>query len=387
MSDLLYQEEIRTVVRDAYRGLGGGAGRTVAARWYDDRELAEVPALAVDWALGVGNPVCGAGLEAGERVLDLGCGAGIDTVLAARRVGPTGHVTALDTLEEMCERTRRVVAEAGVAERCTVLCGEMEALDLPDDSVDVVISNGVLNLSPRKSRALAEIARVLVPGGRLHLVDLTVDGDLPPQVLASGAAWAGCIAGALSERVLARKLDRVGLVDVAFSGREPFSIDDVAAYPLFSDDVIVLLRRLLPVEQQAAIAVSVVVDARVSRDGLLSRPPAEEVDGVVSVRHLDEVPVAEVDAEGIAVRPLKRVEDHALKVLDIEAGGSTPFHTHPHAHEGIVVEGRGALQLTDRRAPLAPGDVFSVPPEEPHAIRAGADQPVRFVCLDCFLDD
>lgn len=384
MSDLLHQDEIRTVVRDAYGALGQGAGRAVARRFYDDRELAAVPDLALDWALGVGNPVRGAGLAPGERVLDLGCGAGIDTVLAARKVGPTGHVTALDASEAMCERARRVVAEAGVAQRCTVRCGEMEALDLPDGSVDVVISNGVLNLSPRKSRALAEVARVLAPGGRLHLVDLTVDGDLPPQVLASGAAWAGCIAGALSERVLTRKLDRVGLTEVAVHGRQPFAVDDVAAYPLFTEEVVALLRRLVPPHRQAAIATSVVVDARKPRQVAAVAPGA--VPAAASVRRLDDVPVVDVDVDGVAVRPLKRVEDHALKVLDVEAGGSTPFHTHAHAHEGVVVEGRGALQLTDRREPLAPGDVFSVPPREPHAIRAGVEGPVRFVCLDCFLD-
>lgn len=260
--DLMFQDEIRDLVRTAYGQLPAGAGRAMAARLYTADELAGVPDPAVAWSLGVGNPVRHAGLQPGERVVDLGCGGGIDSVLAARAVGPTGQVTGIDTLEEMCARTRAAAADADVGGWCTALRGEMEDLPLPDGSVDVVISNGVVNLSPRKSRALAEAARVLRPGGRFCVADLTVDDDLPPEVLTSGAAWAGCISGALSEDLFARKLGQAGLADVQMGERIPFGVDDVARYPLFGDAVITLMKRLIPPDDQDAIATSVIVRAR-----------------------------------------------------------------------------------------------------------------------------
>ena len=189
--DLMFQAELKESVRDAYAEISSGGGVAVASRLYSNDELAEVPAGAVEWALGVGNPVRYAFLEPGQRVLDVGCGGGIDTILAARRVGPDGRATGLDILEEMCERGRHHAAEAGVGDLTEFRQGEMEAIPLPDQSVDVVISNGVLNLSVRKSRALAEIFRVLVPGGRMCLADLTVEGELPPEVANDQSAWAG----------------------------------------------------------------------------------------------------------------------------------------------------------------------------------------------------
>lgn len=260
--DLLFQEDIRRAVRDAYGSIPTGAGRPVAERFYRDDELAQVPETAVSWALGVGNPHDDAALVDGEVVLDLGCGAGIDTVLAARQVGPTGRAIGIDTLPEMCERARGVAREAGTDAWCEFRVGEMEDLPVEDASIDVIISNGVLNLSPRKSRALAEAARVLRPGGRLCIVDLTVEDDLPPEVLSSPAAWAGCIAGAISERVLVGKLERAGLTDVRTERRGWFSVDDVALYPLFTAEVVDLMRRLLPPEAAAHVAVGVVARAR-----------------------------------------------------------------------------------------------------------------------------
>lgn len=260
--DLMFQDEIRDVVRSAYGRLPAGAGHAMAARLYSPEELEAIPDVAIGWSLGVGNPVRHADLQPGEAVVDLGCGGGIDSVLAARAVGPTGRVIGIDTLEEMCQRTRQAADQAGVGPWCTVLHGEMEDLPLPDDSADVVISNGVVNLSPRKSRALAEAVRVLRPGGRFCVADLTVDDDLPAEVLSSGAAWAGCISGALSEEVFIRKLEKAGLVDVQMGKRIPFGIDDVALYPLFDDDVIGLMKRLIPEDEQAAIATSVIVRAR-----------------------------------------------------------------------------------------------------------------------------
>jgi arsenite methyltransferase len=189
--DLMFQQEISDTVRQAYAAISSGGGESVARRLYTDQELAEVPAGAVEWALGVGDPVRYAMLQPGEAVLDVGSGGGIDTILAARRVGPRGRAIGLDLLEEMCERGRRHATQAGVEGWTEFLQGEMENLPLPDGSLDVVVSNGVLNLSARKSRALAEIFRVLRPGGRISLADLTVQGELPPEVANDQSAWAG----------------------------------------------------------------------------------------------------------------------------------------------------------------------------------------------------
>jgi len=189
--DLLFQSEIKEVVRDAYAHIDTGAGRPAAQRLYSEDELTALPAGAVDWALGVGNPVRHAALKPGEIVLDVGCGAGLDSLLAARAVGPSGRVIGLDLLEEMCERGRAHAREAGVDGWTEFVQGEMEDIPLPDASVDVVISNGVINLSPRKSRVLAEIRRVLRPGGRLAVADLTVNDELPSELQTNDAAWAG----------------------------------------------------------------------------------------------------------------------------------------------------------------------------------------------------
>lgn len=189
--DLMFQDQIRESVRRAYSAISAGGGESVARRFYSDQELAEVPRGAVEWALSVGNPVRCAFIEPGERTLDVGSGGGIDTILAAKRVGPEGRSVGLDLLEEMCERGRRHATEAGVDGWTSFVRGEMEDVPLPDESVDVVISNGVLNLSSRKSRAMAEIYRLLRPGGRICLADLTVEGELPPEVANDQSAWAG----------------------------------------------------------------------------------------------------------------------------------------------------------------------------------------------------
>jgi arsenite methyltransferase len=189
--DLMFQDEIKDSVRQAYSAITSGGGEAVARRFYTDNELAEVPAGAVEWSLSVGNPVRYAFLRQGETVLDVGSGGGIDTILAARRIGPEGRAVGLDILEEMCERGRRHAAEAGVEGWTEFVRGEMEDIPLPDESIDVVISNGVLNLSARKGRALAEMFRLLKPGGRVCMADLTVEGELPPEVANDQSAWAG----------------------------------------------------------------------------------------------------------------------------------------------------------------------------------------------------
>lgn len=188
--DLMHSQEIKHLVRAAYAGIDVSTA-AVASKLYDRDELAQVPRSAVDRALGVANHLRHAQIEPGETILDLGCGAGIDTILAARRTGASGSVIGLDFLPEMLERTARAAGEAGL-ENVEVLEGEMEAIPLPDASVDHVISNGVLNLSPRKARALAECARVLRQGGRLTVSDLTMaEEELPPEILTHPAAWAG----------------------------------------------------------------------------------------------------------------------------------------------------------------------------------------------------
>ena len=382
--DLMFQDEIRDVVRAAYGAIATGAGRPMAQRFYSGDELASVPAQAVDWALGVGNPVRHAGLSEGEVVLDIGSGGGIDTVLAARLVGPTGRVIGLDMLPEMCERGRGAAKAAGVERWCDFREGEMEAIPLSDASVDVVISNGVINLSPRKSRAFAEIARVLRPGGRLCVSDLVVNADLPPEVLSTGAAWAGCIAGALSEPVLVRKLDRAGLADIDLAERTALSLDDVALYPLFTPGVLSLMRRLLTDDARQHIATSLIVRAH-KPSARPHRPHTAGPTTATRVQRLDDIDAA-VDTGGATVRALKHVDDVELTVKDIEPGHTTPCHCHGHGHQGIVMTGTGALQLSDQRLPLAPGDVFSVAPNEAHAIASEGPGPLRLVCLDCFVD-
>ena len=259
--DLLHSSEVKDLVRDAYRHVPATT-EAVARKLYSAEELADVPASAVQRALGVANHLRFADIRPGETILDLGCGGGIDAILAARRTGPTGAVIALDFLPEMLERTAGSAREAGIANVRT-LHGELEAIPLPDSAVDLVISNGVFNLSPRKARVMAECARVLRPGGRLCISDLTVDQDgLSPEILTQPAAWAGCVAGALSETDIVRKLERAGFRDVTVVHREPMSIDDCALYPLFPDPLIGLMRRLIPAARHDSVAVAVVVTAQ-----------------------------------------------------------------------------------------------------------------------------
>jgi arsenite methyltransferase len=188
--DLLHSAEIKDIVREAYAQIDSST-EAVAYELYSPEELALVPRSALERALGVGNHLRFAEIARGDTVLDLGCGAGIDSILAAHRAGPSGRVIALDFLPEMLARAEEAVAEAGLV-NVELLEGDMEAIPLPDASVDQIISNGVLNLAPRKRRVLAECARVLVPSGGLAVSDLTVgDEELPPEILTHPATWAG----------------------------------------------------------------------------------------------------------------------------------------------------------------------------------------------------
>jgi arsenite methyltransferase len=259
--DLMYSDEIKAIVRQAYSSIDTETTE-VALKFYAPEELAQVPLAAVERALGVANHLRFAEIRPGETILDLGCGGGIDTILAARRTGPAGRAIGLDFLPEMLERTAAAAAEAGL-DNVETLEGELEAIPLANDSVDHVISNGVINLSPRKARALAECARVLRPSGKLSVADLTiVEEELPAEVLTHPAAWAGCVSGALAERDFVRKLERAGFTEIAVRHREPMSVDGCALYPLFTDDLIALMRSLIPSDQQQAVATSIVVTAR-----------------------------------------------------------------------------------------------------------------------------
>jgi SAM-dependent methyltransferase len=164
-------------------------------------------------SLGCGNPTAVADLEPGETVLDLGSGGGLDVILSARRVAPTGRAIGLDMTPEMLDLARRNAEEAGVG-NVEFLMGRMEDIPLPSDSVDVVISNCVINLSTEKAQVFAEMARVLRAGGRIGVADIVADDRLTPEERAERGNWAGCIAGALSETEYREGLGRAGFVDV-----------------------------------------------------------------------------------------------------------------------------------------------------------------------------
>jgi SAM-dependent methyltransferase len=176
-------------------------------------------------------------------------------------VGPSGSVVGIDFLPAMIERATRAAAEAGLP-NVRFEEGLMESVPLPDSSVDVVISNGVVNLSPRKVRVLAEAFRILRPGGRLAIVDLVLEHDLPAEIQTHPAAWAGCLSGALSEVALYKGLRRAGFRDVSIEPLEPFGIAECALYPLFDDDLLSLLRSLVPPERHDRIAMSVFARGR-----------------------------------------------------------------------------------------------------------------------------
>ncbi|HEV2980238.1 MAG TPA: arsenite methyltransferase [Solirubrobacteraceae bacterium] len=182
-------------------------------RLYDAAEAGGVPEEAVVASLGCGVPTAVAELHAGETVLDLGSGAGADVLISARRVGASGRAIGLDMTDEMLELARRNAAEAG-AENVEFLRGQIEEIPLPDASVDVVISNCVINLSGDKSKVLHEAARVLRPGGRFAVSDVIADEDMDAATRADMAKWTGCIAGALTRAEFTRALDAAGLVDI-----------------------------------------------------------------------------------------------------------------------------------------------------------------------------
>ena len=207
----------------------GGSNATIdlnpSARFYPADELAELPTTVTDISLGCGNPLAIADLRPGEVVLDLGSGGGIDCFLAAKRVGPTGRVIGLDMTPAMIELARRNAIKMG-ATNVEFHLGEMEQIPLPDRSVDAVISNCVINLSPDKDTVFREAFRVLRPGGRLSVSDMVVDGDLPASIRGRLDAWAGCIAGALDEGIYLEKIKAAGFAQIELLSRATAQRDE-----------------------------------------------------------------------------------------------------------------------------------------------------------------
>ena len=215
---------IHEVVRDRYAAAALGATESadsccaprdgISAELYSTLERSELPDAAVLASLGCGNPIAVAELHEGERVLDLGSGGGIDVLLSAKRVGSNGRVFGLDMTDEMLSLAQRNVADAG-AGNVELLRGHIESIPLPAESVDVVVSNCVVNLAADKPAVFEEIARVLRPGGRIGITDIVADDELDPEQRAERGSYVGCIAGALSFSEFENGLRQVGMVDVS----------------------------------------------------------------------------------------------------------------------------------------------------------------------------
>src|SRR6266699_2310246 len=233
-------DEIKQTVKQKYgqaalrvaggeRGSCGGTGSCdcdpVSSNLYDPAETATLPEGAVLASLGCGNPTALAELHEGEVVLDLGSGGGIDVLLSARRVGETGKAYGLDMTDEMLALARENQRQAGV-NNVEFLKGEIENIPLLDDSVDVVISNCVINLSADKDRVLREAFRVLKPGGRFAVSDVVVRGSVPDSVRQNMLLWVGCIAGALEEQDYRAKLTAAGFEEVSIEPTRTYNVED-----------------------------------------------------------------------------------------------------------------------------------------------------------------
>src|SRR5438093_60453 len=228
-----------------------GCSDPITSNLYSDAETSGLPAEAVAASLGCGNPTALVSLEPGQTVLDLGSGGGIDVLLSAKRVGPTGKVYGLDMTDEMLALARENQQKAG-ATNVEFLKGTIEAIPLPDNSVDVIISNCVINLSSDKDAVLREAFRVLKPGGRFAVSDVIVRGDVPADIRRNMELWVGCIAGALEETEYAAKLKAAGFADVEVEPWRIYKIDDARS---FLTDAGVDIDRLAPqVEDKFASA-------------------------------------------------------------------------------------------------------------------------------------
>ena len=206
-----------------------GCSDPVTSNLYSDAETGAIPAEAVAASLGCGNPTALLDLKPGETVLDLGSGGGIDVLLSARRVGPTGKAYGVDMTDEMLTLARENQRKAG-ATNVEFLKGTIDAIPLPDASVDVVISNCVINLAGDKSKVLREAFRVLKPGGRFAVSDVVVRGEVPAEIRRNVELWVGCIAGALEERQFAEKLTAAGFTDVEIDPWRVYNVEDARGF-------------------------------------------------------------------------------------------------------------------------------------------------------------
>lgn len=231
------KDVVKSKYADAARRVAGGTGGCCSARrpvadgdpicanLYEPGEAGSLPEAAVLASLGCGNPTALAELKPGEVVLDLGSGGGIDVLLSARRVGPGGKAYGLDMTDEMLALARDNQRQAGV-ENVEFLKGDIESIPLPDASVDVIVSNCVINLASDKDRVLREAFRVLRPGGRLAVSDIVVRGELPAEIRRNLELWAGCVAGALEESDYRARLTAAGFERVDIEATRVYTLDD-----------------------------------------------------------------------------------------------------------------------------------------------------------------
>ncbi|MGA8144671.1 MAG: arsenite methyltransferase [Candidatus Acidiferrales bacterium] len=229
-----YGEAARRVTADAATGCGCGTAAIpccdpISSNLYATSEVAGLPKDALAASLGCGNPTALAQLNAGETVLDLGSGGGIDVLLSAKRVGPSGKAYGLDMTDDMLALARENQRKAGV-ENVEFLRGEIENIPLPDNSVDVVISNCVINLSGDKDRVLREAFRVLRPGGRFAVSDVVVRGPVPADIRKNVELWVGCVAGALEESEYRTKLAAAGFADIEVEPTRVYSVADARQF-------------------------------------------------------------------------------------------------------------------------------------------------------------
>ena len=207
----------------------GNSCDPITSDLYDSAQAAQIPQEALSASLGCGNPTALAKLNAGEVVLDLGSGGGIDVLLSAKRVGPTGKAYGLDMTDEMLALANENKRKAGV-ENVEFLKGEIESIPLPSNSVDVVISNCVINLSTDKDRVLREAFRVLKPGGRFAVSDVVTRGEIPLEIRSSVLAWVGCLAGALEENDYRKKLAAAGFKEIEMEPTRVYRIADAREF-------------------------------------------------------------------------------------------------------------------------------------------------------------
>jgi arsenite methyltransferase len=201
----------------------------ITSNLYDEAQAGELPETALKASLGCGNPTALAQLKPGETVLDLGSGGGIDVLLSARRVGPTGKAYGLDMTDDMLALARENQRKAGL-ENVDFLKGEIEQIPLPNNTVDVIISNCVINLSGDKDRVLAEALRVLKPGGRIAVSDVVLRGDVPEQIRRSVELWVGCVAGALQETEYIERLTRAGFESIEIEPTRVYNVEDARSF-------------------------------------------------------------------------------------------------------------------------------------------------------------